>query len=91
MEKCGDCRKWFAEYEKDVFCDACPDGRPDNSAFNFSNVEKVKLVSMTVTRKQIGELERRAILPDKRADGGYYLGRRMENGKISDRQPDYRG
>lgn len=39
--------------------------------------------------KRIEEMKRRVILPKERPDGGYYLGRRCENGKIQEKHPDY--
>ena len=44
-----------------------------------------------MSEAQIKELERRVMLPTKREDGGYYVGRRMENGTIAEKWPDYRG
>ena len=44
-----------------------------------------------VSKRRVQELERRVMLPYDKPDGGYYTGRRMENGKISEtRQVDYR-
>ena len=45
--------------------------------YGYESVERLK------------ELDRRVILPTERKDGGYYLGRRGENGKIQDREPNY--
>ena len=42
-----------------------------------------------VSEKRLKEMDRRTILPTKRNDGGYYLGRRGENGKIQERHPTY--
>lgn len=43
-----------------------------------------------VSRARIDELNRRVILNYNPIDGSYKVGRRGENGKIQDRQPDYR-
>ena len=44
-----------------------------------------------VSVARINEMERRQILPYEKPGGGYYLGRRMENGKISEnKHADYR-
>ena len=44
-----------------------------------------------VSKARVAELERRVMLPYDKPGGGYYVGRRMENGKIDEnRQPDYR-
>lgn len=58
--------------------------------FNFGIVETVNLPDYgQVPKKRIDELKRRVILPYERADGGYYVGRRGENGKVQEREPDY--
>lgn len=54
-----------------------------------STKEMVKLKSMSVPRKWLDELERRVILPYEKKGGGYYIGRRGENGKIQERSPRY--
>jgi hypothetical protein len=46
--------------------------------------------SYKTTRARIKELERRVILPYNTADGGYAVGRRGENGRIQEREPNYR-
>ena len=69
------------------FCDSCISEK-EIGVF-APPVEHVKLVSMTVTKKQLEELDRRVILPIKREGGGYYVGRRGENGKIQERWPRY--
>lgn len=51
--------------------------------------KKIRLGSIKVSEAQLGELNRRVRLPDKKPGGGYYLGRRMENGKIAFKWPDY--
>lgn len=53
--------------------------------------EWVKVGETWATKRQLKEMERRVILPYNKPDGGYYLGRRGENGKVQEnRQPDYR-
>ena len=44
-----------------------------------------------VENSRIAEMRRRVILPDAptEPDKDYYVGRRGENGKIQDREPDY--
>lgn len=42
-----------------------------------------------VSKARINELKRRVILPYNRKDGGYYLGRMGENGKVQEREPSY--
>jgi hypothetical protein len=46
--------------------------------------------SYKTTEARIRELERRVILPYSQADGGYAVGRRGENGRIQEREPNYR-
>lgn len=41
-----------------------------------------------VSTKRLKEMERRVMLPDHDKDGGYWVGRKMENGKIADKMPD---
>lgn len=45
--------------------------------------------SYKTTKARIRELERRVILPYHDPSGGYYVGRRGENGKIQEREPRY--
>lgn len=42
-----------------------------------------------VSKRRVQELERRVILPYDKPGGGYYVGRRGENGKIQERWPNY--
>ena len=44
-----------------------------------------------VSKKRIGEILRRKILPTKPTEQGvdYYVGRKMENGTISEKEPNY--
>ena len=42
-----------------------------------------------VSKARLDELGRREILPYEKPGGGYYLGRRGENGKIQERWPNY--
>ena len=61
------------------------------SSYGTRIVKKVKLDSMWVTEAQIKEQDRRRILPyEHREKGSYYVGRMCENGKISEREPDFR-
>ena len=52
--------------------------------------EKIKVGQTLTTKAQIDELERRVILPYDKPGGGYYLGRRGNNGKVQEKMPDYR-
>jgi len=59
----------------------------------MSNVnlhKKVKLDSIYVTQAQIDEMDRRRILPIDAPRGEYFVGRMGENGRISEREPDFR-
>ena len=87
--KCDHCNQWQKDYGKDVACQACPDGEYKNS-LNICTPEYVMLGKTKASKRQLGELERRVRLPYKKPGGGYYLGRRGENGKIQEKWPDYR-
>lgn len=90
MEKCVDCLKWLSEYGKDVFCDACPSGRPDNKIAVYVKETVVVGNGYKTTKSRIDELERRVILPYKgKEKGDYYVGRLGENGKVQEREPTY--
>ena len=43
-----------------------------------------------VPENRLKELERRVMLPDHDKAGGYWVGRKSDSGKTTDRQPDYR-
>ena len=69
-------------------CKGCvPQRASDGRYFRVS--ETVWVEGEKTTKAQIDELCRRVVLPDHKADGGYYLGRRGENGKVQDREPTY--
>lgn len=56
--------------------------------------ETVKLKGYgTVSKARLKEMDRRVILPYKKADGieagQYYVGRRTDSGKIEERNPKY--
>ena len=42
-----------------------------------------------VPESRLNEIRRRVILPYERDGNGYYVGRRGENGKIQEREPNY--
>ena len=70
-----------------LFCDLCVSDKP-------IGVHCVKdLVYLKgygyESLKRINELERRYILPYEKPGGGYYLGRKSENGKIQEKHPNY--
>ena len=69
-------------------CDTCR--RPPKIRDNVNLHKKVKLDSMWVTQAQINEQDRMRILPYNGPDGSHYVGRMGENGKISERSPDFR-
>ena len=70
-------------------CHGCMGKRTDPKMVYGKVVERIKLGDLKVSRAQLGELERRVKLPYKKEGGGYYLGRRMENGTVSEKWPDY--
>lgn len=60
--------------------------------FTGGYVEKVFIRSYgLVSKKRIGEVLRRKILPVKPTEEGvsYYVGRKMENGKVAEVEPRY--
>lgn len=93
MNVCFKCKKQFPRqmngyvYKSNV-CDECAlpkeigFPKPFNTVFldDYGNISAARL----------DEIQRRVVLPDAKPGGGYYLGRRGENGKIQDRAPDYR-
>lgn len=70
------------------FCDNCVKDKEVGKGFMTAG--KVRLVDMQVSTARIDELERRVILPYEKDGGGYFVGRRGENGEIQEREPDYR-
>ncbi len=76
-------------------CDSCYETKvkPYNDAYegNIVPINKTYVKGYGhVEDSRLREMERRVILPESASDGGYYLGRRMENGKISEnKQPTY--
>ena len=92
MLKCDVCDKKYVYSIKSIGNGsfACRDCLSSSGTSGVEVVGKIKLGSLMVSQKQLDELNRRRILPYKKLGGGYYLGRLMENGKISeDRQPNY--
>jgi hypothetical protein len=90
MRKCKSCQEWGKKYHKDVTCGLCPDGPYENRGFNFSTPEVVVLNgSYKTTKSRVNELERRVVLNYDKKTGSYDVGRRGENGKIQERQPNY--
>lgn len=70
---------------------ACPDCvRAEPKETGIVVKEWVQVGSQRATRNQLKEMERRVILPYDKPGGGYYLGRRGENGRVQERAPDYR-
>lgn len=91
MEKCKDCQRWLSEYGKDVFCVECPSGVPNNKISLYMKETVVIGDGYKTTRARLDELERRKIIPNSvTKDGEYQVGRRMENGTIAEKEPDYR-
>ena len=69
-------------------CDAC---RPHRDiGIPRKPIETINLAGYgRVSVNRIKELERRVILPYNAPDGGYYVGRKGENGRIQEREPSY--
>ncbi len=72
-------------------CGSCYYGHRSTAPSTPGITEKVKVGDMWVTKNRVNELERRVILPTHDPEGGYFVGRRMENGRIAEKEPDYRG
>lgn len=91
MIKCKHCGKEEDDgcgYTK-TFCRDCVPER-DREIGVPGIIDKVFIKDYGWTEKsRINELERRVILPDHDPSGGYYVGRRGENGKIQEREPSY--
>lgn len=90
MFKCIRCN-FAEEYERDVIsigCSMCSQMQKAQRTFHL--IDKVHLKGYGyVEKSRINELKRRVILPYEKKDGGYYVGRRGENGKIQEREPSY--
>lgn len=73
------------------FCDTCIKDKPfENSLKGFHARETVYLKGYgNESAARIKEMERRVVLPYKKEGGGYYLGRLGENGKVSEKHPNY--
>ena len=74
---------------KRTFCDKCIKDKKIGVA---KSIEKVFLKGYGWELKsRLKEMDRRVILPYKHPDGqgSYYLGRREDSGKVSERHPDY--
>lgn len=72
---------------KTNFCDDCVKEKEIGSP---QSIEKVFLKGYGHESKaRIAEMERRVILPYDKPGGGYYVGRRGENGKVQERHPSY--
>lgn len=90
------CISCFKKIKSGSYCDPCADRFIANSKpGHFSVKDQVHLKGYgMVSKARLDEMERRVILPYKKGDGigagQYYLGRRGENGKIQERNPDYR-
>lgn len=76
---------------KEHYCDPCIKKLKEHKGSS-----KVVTINKTyipgygnVSDSRIKEMERRVILPYDAPDGGYYVGRRGENGKIQEREPNY--
>lgn len=57
---------------------------------NVNLNKKVKLDSIFVTQAQIEEQDRMRILPYNGPNGTHFVGRMGENGRIQEREPDFR-
>lgn len=90
MFKCIRCNH-VEQSEKDVIsigCYVCSGRGNENDSFHC--IDKVNLCGYGhVSKKRINEMKRRVILPYTKSDGGYYLGRRGENGKVQEKIPSY--
>ena len=88
--QCLACGRWKLDPETEL-CAVCLWDREKKEKSAVS-VQKIFIKGYgQVSKARVGELERRVMLPYDKPGGGYYVGRRMENGKISEnKQPDYR-
>lgn len=89
---------WFCQVcnkplePKEYYCDPC---REQLLAYKPKEqlpamIGKVNLRGYgNVSEKRLKELDRRVMLPDKDPNGGYFVGRKGENGKIQDKEPTY--
>lgn len=71
---------------------ACPlcSGKREFKESGVGLKTKIKIGNQWATKRQLDEMDRRVMLPYSKPGGGYYLGRRGENGKVQERHPDYR-
>lgn len=67
----------------------CSNCRSGEVSIGVGITKKVLVGKTWATERQLKEMERRRILPYNKPDGGYFLGRMGENGKISEKWPQY--
>lgn len=82
---------WYCRTGDQICCDSCADKLSKGLIDNKSNIYLKDVVYLEgfgkSSRAQIDEVQRRVVLND---DGSHYdVGRRGENGKIQERQPNY--
>lgn len=67
----------------------CKDCAQRTAVPNFSLIEKVLIGKKWQLKSRVDEAKRQVMLPYERTDGkgGYYLGRRRDDGKIEERIP----
>ena len=90
METCWYCGKQDTKNP----CNECHPSDWDPSGLEFQTPTIIQKVFLRdyghESVKRIEEMKRRVILPDTPTDGrSYYVGRRGENGKIQEREPNY--
>lgn len=83
--KCKRCLDWQKDYDKDVSCDACPDGTYKNT-LNFITVDTVnfkhyKVNGGNVSKARVDMIKNRTIHPD--GNGEVVL--KSKTGKITNR------
>lgn len=91
MTNCDYCGK-IDEYPKGYnrnFCDNCIKDKEIGIPFA---IDKINLKGYgDVSLSRLKELESQVMLPINRKDGGdYYVGKRLDSGKIAEKMPDFR-
>lgn len=92
MIKCKYCGK-REEDNKGYISLQCNDCIPDKEIGlgclpHFTETENLEGYGR-VEKSRLREMDRRKILPYSAPDGGYYVGRKGENGKIQEKEPTY--
>lgn len=88
-KQCPACGRYMAYPEKAV-CSICEWDRETAARGLVTGIIDTKFFPSlgNVSKARVAELDRRVSIPDPTRPDGYRVGRLMENGKVSDKNPD---